>query len=328
MAKIQLTTSELLSQSSEMSNLKTQYEELFGAVSNILKNTNVNWSANLENSFSSKILSAQNSFSKVVDMLQAGAEAAHTSAMTFESLDGQLGNVMSNLNGVNDAASANTSAPDTVSDNRKNAQETQSSEDMFWEELKRDWKNAGKSVEYLEEQYEKLPDWVRKEIESYAGEDMTAAAHITADILTGNVSLDTLSSYLSAIKMDGTKSSAVIKVVDMVLNKTGTTGKLIDMQEILEQKATQAMLNGDIGNGLKYFAESCGVGIGGIFYGSADVVTELGADFIDKSIGKISSTLDAVSKVIPGDSGEVVCDISSGIKTISGWISNSVRGLL
>ena len=88
--KIQLTPEELLSQSQEMSSLKNQYESLFQSVDGILNDVNNSWSENLANNFSGKLAAAKNSFSKVTQMLQVGAEITGTSAKTFESVDQQL----------------------------------------------------------------------------------------------------------------------------------------------------------------------------------------------------------------------------------------------
>lgn len=94
MAKIQLTPAELMSQGTEMEALKFQYENMFKGVENILNDTNSNWSENLSRNFSWKIKTAQNSFDKIIEMLQFGALAAQNSAATFENIDIQLAKVL------------------------------------------------------------------------------------------------------------------------------------------------------------------------------------------------------------------------------------------
>lgn len=91
MARIVLTPSELLAQSTELSSLTNEYERLFSGVAGILTNLNDNWSQALSNNFSSKIISAQSSFSSIVELLGNGAATARTSAETFQSVDSLLG---------------------------------------------------------------------------------------------------------------------------------------------------------------------------------------------------------------------------------------------
>ncbi len=87
---IRLTPEELHAQSGEMNALMQEYEELFSKTTGILNSTNADWSANLANNFTAKILSAQKGFSSVVDVLGFGVEAVKSSAETFNNLDANL----------------------------------------------------------------------------------------------------------------------------------------------------------------------------------------------------------------------------------------------
>lgn len=94
MAKLQLTPAELLAQSTELINLKSQYDSLFSGTQSILNDVNQNWSENLANNFSGKINTAMQSCTQISNMLSQGASAARTSALTFQSVDKQLAYVM------------------------------------------------------------------------------------------------------------------------------------------------------------------------------------------------------------------------------------------
>lgn len=94
MAKISLDPQELKNQALQMSTLGAEYETLFSGVNSILVNVNSNWSQNLSNNFSGKISAAQRSFSQVTDMLKFGADAANSSAESYENIDIQLTKVM------------------------------------------------------------------------------------------------------------------------------------------------------------------------------------------------------------------------------------------
>lgn len=94
MAKISLDPQELKNQAFQMTSLGAEYETLFSGVNSILTNVNHNWSQNLSNNFSGKISAAQRSFSQVTEMLKFGADAANSSAESFESIDVQLSKFM------------------------------------------------------------------------------------------------------------------------------------------------------------------------------------------------------------------------------------------
>ena len=104
--KIQLTPQELLSQSQEMLNLQQEYETLFGQSQTLLNQVNDNWSANLANNFSGKLLSAQKSFRQIISMLETGGRLAAESAGSFESMDSLLAKHIAGKSGVLNAADA------------------------------------------------------------------------------------------------------------------------------------------------------------------------------------------------------------------------------
>lgn len=80
---IKLTPEELLSQSTEMASIQSEFEALFSQVTNSLNNLNNSWSEALSGNFSGKISAAQKSFSAVAEMMANGATAARVSANTF-----------------------------------------------------------------------------------------------------------------------------------------------------------------------------------------------------------------------------------------------------
>ena len=84
---IKLDPSLLLNQSAEMTNLTQEFDSLFSSVSASLNRMNDQWSKNLANNFTPKILSAKNAFSSLTELLRGGAESARTSASLFQSTD-------------------------------------------------------------------------------------------------------------------------------------------------------------------------------------------------------------------------------------------------
>lgn len=110
MKRIVLTPELLRQQSQELSALTREYESLFSGVSGILSSLNGNWSANLANNFSSKVASAQASFSSITELLEQGASAAQTSADTFQSLDSLLAQNFGETTGTGVAQRASASS--------------------------------------------------------------------------------------------------------------------------------------------------------------------------------------------------------------------------
>ena len=89
-AKILLTPDELKAQAAEMDALRAEYESLFANVSGELRKANSNWSTNMAGNFAGKINSATKSFRNINDLLENGANAAKSCAVSFESIDSEL----------------------------------------------------------------------------------------------------------------------------------------------------------------------------------------------------------------------------------------------
>lgn len=84
---IKIDPSLLMSQSAEMTHLTQEFDSLFSSVSSSLTRMNGQWSKNLANNFTPKILSTRGMFSSLTELLRGGAESAKTSASLFQSLD-------------------------------------------------------------------------------------------------------------------------------------------------------------------------------------------------------------------------------------------------
>lgn len=89
-AKILLTPDELKAQAAEMDALRAEYESLFANVSGELRKANGNWSTNMAGNFAGKINSATKSFRNINDLLENGANAANSCAVSFASVDSEL----------------------------------------------------------------------------------------------------------------------------------------------------------------------------------------------------------------------------------------------
>ena len=317
MAKIQLTPSELQAQAAEMAALKAEYESLFSGVKGIMSSVNNNWSTNLAHNFSGKISSAQKSFSNVVNLLDTGAQAARKSAQSLSTLDNTLAKAM-NGQGKSDNGANGSGEGGGGFRGEKN----QSIQEQLLDQLKSSWKESGESVKYLEKEYEKLPDWLREKIETLAGEDMRTALKITGDILKGDISLNTLSTYLSGIGMENPYVSGTIKGFDMIINKKGTFGEMIRGYDFFMEEASQAGISGDVGGTIKNLGAACGVGLLGIAYGVFDVSTELLGDALTYNIDKTSELLGKVGSIMPGNTGEFICDVSDDLDNVTGSIKD------
>lgn len=84
---IQLSATELISQSESLRNLKEEYSALFSSVRTTLSDMNEGWSENLANNFIGKIATAQKGFAKIVEMLECGENVARETATSFEDIN-------------------------------------------------------------------------------------------------------------------------------------------------------------------------------------------------------------------------------------------------
>ena len=232
--KIQLTPQELLSQSQEMLSLQKEFETLFGQSQTLLNQVNDNWSANLANNFSGKLLSAQKGFRQITSMLEAGGNLAAESAKSYESVDALLAKQISGdsplaslfggggAGAVIGAAAAvdlgvtGMTGPNTFTDAVQNAMR-----DLV-NQTKDDWKTAGSALEELEDMYDSLPKEYRSILDAarkkFVSSELDAAYGITKDIVTGDVSWDTAKKAGKVI-IGGTKFAIIEGAIKEALDE-------------------------------------------------------------------------------------------------------------
>ncbi len=313
--KIQLTPEELKSQSAEMSALNEEMTTLFGGISREMNTVNSNWSPNLANNFSGKINCVNTSFSDLSAMFGFGAEAARTSAETMETVDATLGKMMFGGDGSFGGGEGGGGF-------RGNDEKGFWAEQ--WDQLKHDWNSLGEGWEWAEEKYNELPEWARKDIENALGGDIKAAITITGDIITNNISFDTLETYLSSI---GSENAGVItSVLKTVICPSDNMKTLLDGIDLYRDLGTDALADGNIGEGLKDLGMSLVSGFCAIGYGIGDVASEAISGLFNEVGGMESSILDVVGRVVQGETGDFLTNLSSGVasttESVAKWFSN------
>lgn len=319
--EITLTPELLKSQAGQMEQLMGQYDSLFSNVTSTLNTVNNNWSENLSNNFASKIISAQKSFSGILDTLQYGANAASTSAESFLDIDAQLAKVLGG-NSTSIGSSGIVHGGEGRSFGSEGAQAS------ILEYIKsntiQSYKDAQGSANELEEWYNSLPKSVRKNIEKILGDETTAVIKIAFDIIQGEASLDTLKTYLSTIKMDKTKSSALVKILDLVINRGGKAGELLNGSDYYQMLATEEMKNGNYAEGIKNFGLAYGSGLLGIGYGSIDILSELALDVVSTAGKKVLGTLGRTTQILLGENGEM---INVGLENLNTFLNQGIQWL-
>lgn len=286
MGKIQLTPEELLSQCQEMSSLKNQYESLFQSVDGILNDVNNSWSENLANNFSGKLAAAKNSFSKVTQMLQVGAEITGTSAKTFESVDQQLSALFS------DSADRNGLTQSMAGITGLFSQTGQ----LFKESTIRGKKDLGDLMDIVEQWRDssggKKAEGLYGLVNLALGDDSPlgywkSGYEITEDIVTGDVGWDTFKTFLDA--------SGVSSKVDAVI----LTGKaLFGKDSYYTQRMDE--LQGDMARHLQE-----GDILGTAFLMGGALVDVVGKGVVDVGSQLIADTLHlkTINNVIEGFTG-------------------------
>lgn len=306
--KIQLTPAELTAQSAELSSLREEFSALFQSIHSELTAANSNWSAALANNFASKITAAQESFSKITEFLGTGAAAAQASADAFSTVDAEL----AKLSGVTDGTESTTGG---TSDSFWGKQ---------WEQLKNEWNNTADVYQWFEEHYNELPEWLRKDIEKGGGR-YTTSIKILGDFLTGDVSWDTLETFLDGTECDTVVTSAIINSLRMMVDVPDIVEDLTDVSNRFDTLASLAWDNGEIREYIEYSAMGAAAEIGAMVCAVDEVLTETFADLIGGYVDKITPVMDTIGHIIPGDSGDLICNIADGIETltdtVTGWIS-------
>lgn len=313
--KIQLTPSELISQSSEMSSLQGEYEALFGRVNSTLNSVNDSWSANLANNFAGKISSAQKSFSNMTALLSQGASVAAQSARTMENVDKLLSSTISNL-----------SLDETSSNSRTNGRTAGFAESLS-EDLNEDIKTTGELIDKFEEEYEKIPLWLRKNLEKVIGDDAVTVLKTTFDIISGDADWDTLEGFLETAGADKEVLSATGPTLRYVFSEKFR--EFEDRSVAYEDISIEALYNGEYLKSLEYLGKELLVGFEEIGYGVGEVFTELASDFLRKANDMATSITDTAGHLvswIPGceEIGEIIVEstdyVGTAIYTICDWL--------
>lgn len=315
MANIKLDPALLTSQSQQMNALAGEYQNLFSSVVATLKSMDDCWSEVLSANFSGKITTAQNSFSNVTELLQQGAQAAQLAATTFGDVDAALANVMNGNGG------GSSGGGDSASSSENNGSIWQQLKDYF----KDSWNKAGNVFKYLEELYGKLPEGARKAIDKliYAtmGGSGKAAIQITTDILTGDLSWDTLKTALTAMGTDSTEISVIMNGVKVIFENE-TLKTLWGSANNHFSEAGAAFANGDIGGYIENLASALGDNVAYAGYYIAEVTTEVAADLIQGTVGRVASGISGVTDMIGEELSAIGCEtIGNAISSVGGAVS-------
>lgn len=309
-AKILLTPDELKAQAAEMDALRAEYESLFANVSGELRKANGNWSTNMAGNFAGKINSATKSFSNINDLLENGANAAKSCAVSFESIDSELSKLCK--------------GETSFADNMKNALSATGSD------LKASVEDVNKVMDYIDEKFENLTDAEKKVLKDIFGritkdtplKDLDAVYKIIDEARKGNMTgsvcefLDAISSNTTkdgSIDFTGLKIKAISKLLKMGLDEEGYLQK---NKEKYEDIITDLGLQGDI-PGVIWFMGGDFVQIVG--KGSVDILCQLGSGLVDTAFSEATggTTLSEINAVMyekyGWSPGHAFNDIAGGI---------------
>lgn len=189
--------------------------------------------------------------------------------------------------------------------------------------------STNETVDSVNEFWDEIPSEFRdafKEITGDKGKTIYSAIDLTLDVISGECDWDTLETFLKTAEVDGTKSSAVVKTLQMIYALEGTMKELMDGMYTYQDEAVEAFLDGEIGEGLWLCAKSIGSGLGSIGYGVGEVFTELASDAIDDVLDAVTLPVRFVRHFIPGKAGEAIYhfgdELDAGVDKITDWISD------
>lgn len=188
--------------------------------------------------------------------------------------------------------------------------------------------SSNETVDNINKFWDEIPSEFRdafKEITGDKGKTIYSAIDLTLDVTSGECDWDTLETFLKTAKVDGTKSSAVVKTLQMISAPEGTMKYLMDGMHTYQDEAADALVSGKIGEGLWLCAKSIGCGLGSIGYGVGEVLTELASDAADDILDTVTLPVRFVRHFIPGKTGEAIYnfgdELDAGIDKITDWIS-------
>ena len=309
MANIKLTPEELLSQGEMMENLRNEYEQLFFGVSNILEQTNENWSENLAHNFAGKIASAQKSFSGIVEMLQFGADAAKNSATSFQSIDESLSSKMS----AEDKAAASTAGGGGHSAAGGGGGAYGSGDGMG---SRGGNESTGDTLRRIQQNYEDLPDWFKEQAAGIVGRDekeIDLLLRTAADISNGEVNAKTLQLAADIVIKDSIKAKAIKNAIDIVVNRKGTTGQLMDISDHYGRLAVEAGHRGDLGEAFVNLGKQNLTGLGGILWGTGEIMGSLVVDAFETPVNAAQTIVGGLGYT---GASETIGNIEKGIESI------------
>ena len=264
MADIKYTPEQLLAQSAEMSSLQSEYTALFAQVTNALNNMNDSWSENLSRNFSAKIQSAQKSFSSIANMLDNGANAAKlgatshspTSIETFMSMlwdaDGKIAGIFQE----NETTTILTE------------EEKQWFMNAVPENLRKDIESAQDVDQWLAENYEKIPEEIREQVEDLLPGGIKNGISVSRDILNGEVDASTIGKAVTEVTGDSLKGKTTVALFEAAFNKR--LEKFDRDSDFSYEKAANSFQAGDIADGLMYTLEGMGYQYRKGFYVAGD----------------------------------------------------------
>ena len=212
----------------------------------------------------------------------------------------------------------------------ENSISTNKSKQSFWNEqwaeIKNSWNEAGKTFKWLEKQYNKVPEDIRGKLESVFPTG-SAATKITSDIVTNDLNMDTLKTFMKSIGTSNSTISAVTNTIKVVTDDNSIALRSVDRMEAFGEVAEECLINGDVGGFFMNIGKGLGVGVGGtVFGGAADTLTEMASGAVDVTLNKVFGVTGMVGEIIPGNAGEVISNLSEGGVALTGkftgWLSN------
>lgn len=321
MGKIELTPSELLSQSNELSSLAERYESLFSNVSSVLNNVNTGWSEILSNNFEGKILSAQKRFSGIVNALNQGANVANTSATSFENVDSLLAKNILEGGTVVGAAAA------SVVVGEKSAEEAIiEALNEYLQMQEGQYEKAQEVADFIRKYYDMLPDEIKEQLDTG---DLEFVLDLFEQDFDDWMSLDVDPAIVEKIALlcgqEDIYAKGLAKIYDMVVHPQGRWGEIRTTCDSLVDEATRLGNQGNYLEAIKTFGEACAIGCFGVLYGPFEVLSEVTADIAEGIYSPIMKVMDCVTDIIPGNIDDLIVD---GINKKNDFEINLLRCLL
>jgi len=168
----------------------------------------------------------------------------------------------------------------------------------------------------IQQKYEDLPDWLKEQIAGIIGRDekeIDLLLRTSSDLSNGEINAKTLQLLADILIEDNTKAKALKNAMDIVVNRKGTTGQLMDISDHYGRLAVEAGRRGDWGEAFVNLGKQNLTGLGGILWGTGEIMGNLVVDAFETPVKAVQTIVGGLGYT---GASETIGNIGKGIESV------------